>query len=103
MLKSRLLLLVLGLALACAFAGLGRWQWQRAVEKEVMLASAAASLADREARPLASAGSRGGFSWAAGRGHFVGAPFAPGHPATWLGGRRAGVRRVQPAARPRCW
>lgn len=67
----------LALLVAAGFARLGFWQLARMHEKEALLASVQAVLAQRVPRPLALAGdaSRAGeIDWAAGRGRFADAP-----------------------------
>ncbi len=76
--RNRLLLgWVLALAAAGLFAIAGRWQLGRMHEKQAMLDAAQAVLAQRQARPLASAGDaarRQDYDWAAGDGRFDAAP-----------------------------
>jgi cytochrome oxidase assembly protein ShyY1 len=67
----------LALLAAAGFARLGFWQLARMHEKEALLASVQAVLAQRIPQPisLASDPSRQrGFDWTAGRGHFAEAP-----------------------------
>ena len=67
----------LALLVAAGFARLGFWQLARMHEKEALLASVQAVLAQRVPRPLALAGdaSRAGeIDWATGRGRFADAP-----------------------------
>jgi surfeit locus 1 family protein len=68
--KRRVPLLVLGLLVVAGLARLGLWQWQRAQEKEAMLASVQAVLAERRPLTLAAAVRSEGYDWAAGRGKF---------------------------------
>ena len=79
--KSRRMPLWLGWTLAVlaavGFARLGFWQLARMHEKEALLASVRAALAQRvpQALSLAADPSRArDFDWAAGRGHFIDAP-----------------------------
>ena len=67
----------LALLVAAGFARLGIWQLARMHEKEAVLASVQAVLAQRVARPLALAADperAESFDWAAGRGRFADAP-----------------------------
>ena len=67
----------LALLVAAGFARLGVWQLARMHEKEAVLASVQAVLAQRVARPLALAADperAESFDWAAGRGRFADAP-----------------------------
>lgn len=67
----------LALLVAAGFARLGSWQLARMHEKEALLASVQAVLAQRVPQPLSLASDRSrknGFDWAAGRGRFAAAP-----------------------------
>ena len=70
----RLPLLLLGLLLSAGLARLGLWQLQRGDEKAAMLAGVQAVLAERRPLPLAQAARPAGYTWAAGRGHFLPGP-----------------------------
>ena len=70
----RLPLLLLGLLLSAGLARLGLWQLQRGDEKAAMLAGVQAVLAERRPLPLAQAARPTGYTWAAGRGHFLPGP-----------------------------
>ncbi|WP_425478605.1 SURF1 family protein [Luteimonas marina] len=59
------------------FASLGRWQLGRMHEKQAMLDAVAATLAERNPRPLSAAGDparQRDFDWAAGEGAFLDGP-----------------------------
>lgn len=78
---SRRATLVAGWTLAllaiAAFAALGRWQLSRMHEKQALLDAVAATLADRNPRPLSAAADASRartFDWAAGEGEFLPAP-----------------------------
>lgn len=97
---SRRARLVLGwtaaLLAAALFARLGLWQSGRAVEKERMLADAAAVLEARRPATLSAAQDAGrahAYEWATGRGRFTG-------PVVWLDNQqregRVGVRGYAP-------
>lgn len=95
--RTRLVGWTLALLVAALFASLGHWQLQRMQQKQAMLDAAAATLADRQTRPLSAAADAArvrSYDWAAGRGQFLDAP------AVLLDnqqrGGRAGVRVYQP-------
>ena len=67
----------LALLVAAGFAWLGNWQLARMHEKEALLASVHAVLAQRVPNPMSLAADPDrarDFDWAAGRGHFADAP-----------------------------
>ena len=74
MVRNRLLLVLLGLLVATGFALLGRWQLHRAVEKQDMLDAVSRVMRTRAPGPLTAAAQPRGYDWAAGSGHFLGAP-----------------------------
>ena len=78
---SRRTTLLAGWALAITgvalFVALGLWQSRRALDKEAVLAEAAATVADRSANPLSVASDparAGRIEWASGPGEFTDAP-----------------------------
>jgi cytochrome oxidase assembly protein ShyY1 len=85
--KRRVLLAAFGLCLVLGFSALGRWQLGRGVEKEAMLAEAAAALA-APARPLGAASVQAGDEAlkVSGAGRFLGTP------PLWLDNQRRGQR-----------
>ena len=72
--KSRFIWLLAGLALAVGFGALGRWQLQRGLEKQLMLDQVAVATAGGEAQSLVAAANAGGYTRAAGSGHFLPGP-----------------------------
>ena len=68
---------LLAFAVAALFASLGVWQLGRAQQKRAMLAEAAATIAQRQALPLADAfdpARASAYHWAAGAGRFLPGP-----------------------------
>lgn len=75
--RTRIIGWTLALLAMALFASLGRWQLGRMHEKRAMLDAAAATLAERNPRPLSAAGDPArarAFDWAAGEGEFVAGP-----------------------------
>lgn len=75
--RTRVVGWTLALLAMALFASLGRWQLGRMHEKQAMLDAVAATLVERNPRPLSAAGDPArtrGFDWAAGEGGFIAGP-----------------------------